>query len=144
MSFPSGLYTLRASPAAGYGGLYATGNGVDDVVAVAPQSPPFIERQVWKIEAVHGKESAYTISLHTNGSTFGGHWFPKDGEPIPEHPVVTSENSYEWFIAYKNIPDVPHIITIRAPNPRLGVDFYAGTNDKEQVSTLHSLMICFG
>jgi len=53
MSFPSGLYTLRASPAVGVGGLYATGNGVDEDVTVAPQSPPFVERQVVSIMCLH-------------------------------------------------------------------------------------------
>lgn len=127
--YKSGLYALRASPASGIGGLYATGNGVDDIVTVAPQSPPLIERQVWKIEPVHGKKGAYTITIHT----FGGHWFPKDGEPIPERPVFTSEKSYEWYIAYKEIPGVPHTITIQAHTKLIGVGLYAGTNDKEQV-----------
>ncbi|EDQ98494.1 uncharacterized protein LACBIDRAFT_335916 [Laccaria bicolor S238N-H82] len=118
MSFPGGLYILRASPAAGIGGLYATGNSVDAVVTVAPQLPPFIERQ-WNIRPVFGKEGGYyNISLHSDGSAFGGDWFPEDGKPIPERPVITSEKSYEC---------------IQAPNPRVGVDFYAGTNDKEHV-----------
>ncbi|KIK00066.1 hypothetical protein K443DRAFT_679435 [Laccaria amethystina LaAM-08-1] len=132
MPFPSGLYTFRASPAVGYGGVYATGNDVNEVISVAPQSPPFVERQVWNIRAVYGKEGAYTITLHANGGTFG-HWSPKDGEPIPERPIVTSEKPYEWYIAHKDTPDVPETITIRAPNPLLGVDFYVGTNDKAQV-----------
>jgi len=54
MSFPSGLYTLRASPALGLGGLYATGqNDVNATVTVAPQSPPFVERQVVSIMRLH-------------------------------------------------------------------------------------------
>ena len=53
MSFPSGLYYLRASPAVGLGGLYATGNGVDETITVAPKSPPFDERQVVSIMRIH-------------------------------------------------------------------------------------------
>lgn len=53
MSFPSGLYHLRASPAVGLGGLYATGNGVDETITVAPKSPPFDERQVVSIMRIH-------------------------------------------------------------------------------------------
>jgi hypothetical protein len=49
----SGLYTLRASPVAGVGGLYATGNGVDETVTVAPQSPTFVERQVVSTRHLH-------------------------------------------------------------------------------------------
>ena len=46
MAFPSGLYYLRASPVQGPGGLYATANDFDEIVTVAPQTPPFVERQV--------------------------------------------------------------------------------------------------
>jgi hypothetical protein len=53
MSFQSGLYTLRASPAVGVGGLYATGNGVNHVVTVAPEKPPFVEHQVVSIMCLH-------------------------------------------------------------------------------------------
>ena len=53
MALPSGLYTLRAGPVVGIGGLYATGNGLDDIVTVAPQVPPFVERQVVSIMRLH-------------------------------------------------------------------------------------------
>jgi hypothetical protein len=46
---PSGLYTLRASPAPGVGGLYATGNGINHIVTVAAEKPPFVEHQVVSI-----------------------------------------------------------------------------------------------
>jgi hypothetical protein len=49
MSFPNGLYSLRTSPAAGYGGLYATENGVDETVTVAPKTPPVVDRQIVSI-----------------------------------------------------------------------------------------------
>lgn len=73
MSFPSGLYNLRASPAAGLGALYATANGPNEIVTVAPQSPPFVERQVWRIEVVNPDEELYTITRHIPGSDLGGH-----------------------------------------------------------------------
>lgn len=132
MSFPIGLYTLRVSPVAGYGGLYATGNGVDETVTVAPHSPPFGERQVWNIQTVLGKPGAYTITLQTSGSTFGGHWFPKDARLIPEVPIITSEKSYEWYIAYKDTPSVPNTITIQAQTD-IGAGLYATANDKDEV-----------
>ena len=53
MSFPSSLYYLRASPAVGLGGLYATGNGVDETITVAPKSPPVDERQLVSIMRIH-------------------------------------------------------------------------------------------
>ncbi|KIK00059.1 hypothetical protein K443DRAFT_101029 [Laccaria amethystina LaAM-08-1] len=132
MSFQSGLYTLRASPAVGVGGLYATGNGVNHVVTVAPEKPPFVEHQVWSIQAVHGKPGIYTITLHTHG-TFGGHWYPRGGKPTPKDPIIISEKSYEWNIAHKNVPGVPDAYTIRAATPIIGVGLYAGTNDKHEV-----------
>ncbi|KIK00067.1 hypothetical protein K443DRAFT_679436 [Laccaria amethystina LaAM-08-1] len=132
MSFPNGLYTLRASPAAGYGGLYATGNGDNETVTVAPNTPPVVDRQIWNIKAVLGKPGAYTITLYTTGSTFGGHWFPKDARLIPEVPIITSEKSYEWYIAYKETPDVPDTITIQA-GTLVGERLYARANDKNEV-----------
>lgn len=40
-----GIYTLRASPVAGVGGLYATGNGLSHVVSVAAHVPKYFDRQ---------------------------------------------------------------------------------------------------
>ena len=53
MTFPSGLYTLRAGPVVGLGGLYATGNGDNKDVTVAPQIPPPVEHQVVSIMRLH-------------------------------------------------------------------------------------------
>ena len=36
---------MRASPAVGIGGMYATGEGLDEIVRVAAMAPPFFERQ---------------------------------------------------------------------------------------------------
>ena len=40
-----GVYTLRASPVAGVGGVYATGNGLSHIVSVAAQVPKYFDRQ---------------------------------------------------------------------------------------------------
>ena len=53
MSFPPGLYYLRASSVTEISGLYATGNGVDEPVTVAPHTKPFIERQVVSTGHLH-------------------------------------------------------------------------------------------
>jgi hypothetical protein len=63
MPFPSGLYTFRASPAVGYGGVYATGNDVNEVISVAPQSPPFVERQVVSIMRLHAFRMAKPVNV---------------------------------------------------------------------------------
>jgi len=62
-SLKNGLYTLRASPAVGYGGLYATGNGVNEDVTVAPHSPPFVERQVVSTRHLHVFWMTKTINV---------------------------------------------------------------------------------
>jgi len=41
----NGLYTLRASPIAGPGGMYATGNGTFKVITTAAQVPSTFDRQ---------------------------------------------------------------------------------------------------
>ena len=53
MSLPNGLYNLRASPAGGLGGLYATAQGPNHIVTVAPHTPPFFERQVVSTRHLH-------------------------------------------------------------------------------------------
>ena len=53
MTLPNGLYTLRASPAVGLDGLYATGNRFNEIVTAAPHSPPFIDRQIVSTRHLH-------------------------------------------------------------------------------------------
>jgi hypothetical protein len=53
MSFPSGLFILRPSPAASMCRKYATGNGVNHIVTVAPQTPPVFDRQLVSIMRLH-------------------------------------------------------------------------------------------
>lgn len=36
---------MRASPAVGVGGMYVTGEGLDEIIRVLPMIPPVIERQ---------------------------------------------------------------------------------------------------
>jgi hypothetical protein len=127
---PSGLYTLRASPAPGVGGLYATGNGINHIVTVAAEKPPFVEHQVVSILCLNAfrmakptdvllrilysgtfkpsmARQAYTPSLSTPAEEpFGGHWYPKGGQPVSKDPIITSDKSYEWYIAYKHTPGV--------------------------------------
>lgn len=49
----NGLYTLRASPVAGVGGLYATGNGISKIVTVAAQVPKTFSRQTVSSRIFH-------------------------------------------------------------------------------------------
>ena len=55
MSLPSGLYTLEASPPTpiGVGGLYATGNGINEIVTVVPNTPPVVDRQIVSTRHLH-------------------------------------------------------------------------------------------
>ena len=53
MTLPNGLYTLRASPAVGFDGSYATGNRFNEIVTAAPHSPPFVDRQIVSTRHLH-------------------------------------------------------------------------------------------
>jgi hypothetical protein len=47
MSIPlDALHTLRASPVVGVGGVYATWNGIGDIVTVAAEVPGTVEHQL--------------------------------------------------------------------------------------------------
>ena len=70
MAFPSGLYNLRASPVEGLGGLYATANGFNEIVTVAPQTPPFVERQI--VSTRHLRVFWLTKTANTFLSIFSG------------------------------------------------------------------------
>lgn len=39
------IVRMRASPAVGVGGMYATGEGLDEVIRTFSATPPFFERQ---------------------------------------------------------------------------------------------------
>lgn len=54
----------------------------------------------WVINAVEGKEGVYTITLQTNGGTFGGSWSLEDSPPEspPSGPVILSQKAHEWYI----------------------------------------------
>ena len=71
LALPSGLYTLRAGHIGGLGGLYATGNGDDKEVTVAPQTPPFVERQVVSILHLHTFEMAKPLMSFCQYYTVG-------------------------------------------------------------------------
>lgn len=58
MSFP-GQYVLRASPFSGIGGMFATGNGIDEVVTTAAEVPSTFDAQFWDVIAVEGKDIHY-------------------------------------------------------------------------------------
>ena len=46
MPFGPGKFTFRASPVVGFGGVFATGHGIDEVVTVAAQIPPTFDAQI--------------------------------------------------------------------------------------------------
>lgn len=130
----SGLYTLRASPVAGVGGMYATGNGAFKVVTVAAQVPKTFGRQTWKITAVEGKKDIYTIVLHHKYDiSLGESWSLEDNLATPRGPIITTPEDIEWQIypANNGIPDTFFIKPVAKPSGRL--TWFVGTNDKNQV-----------
>ncbi|KIK00076.1 hypothetical protein K443DRAFT_618242 [Laccaria amethystina LaAM-08-1] len=130
-----GLYTLRASPVAGVGGVYATGNGTFKVVTVAAKVPKNFGRQTWKITAVKGKKNIYTIVLHhKHDISLGGSWSLEDNLAIPRGPIITTPADIEWeiFPANKGIHDTFFIKPVAKFNGR--VTWFVGTNDKKEVA----------
>ncbi|KAF8594648.1 hypothetical protein BDV93DRAFT_579292 [Ceratobasidium sp. AG-I] len=48
MGLEPGFYRLRANPGPGVGGMYATGEGIGAPLLVAPETPPYVDRQLWE------------------------------------------------------------------------------------------------
>lgn len=125
------LHTLRASPVVGVGGVYATWNGINEIVTVAAEVPGTVEHQLWKIQEVKGKEGIYTIVRLTKEGAFDGSWSLKDNAAVPHGPIIISKETVEWHIDHiKN--GVPHAITIRPVTKAVGVAWYVGTDDTNQ------------
>ena len=61
--FESGNYTLKPGPVIGVGGMYATGNGLDNVVSLAAQVPSVAERQVVSTNPPFLDEKAHVLLL---------------------------------------------------------------------------------
>lgn len=130
MSFP-GQYVLRASPFSGIGGMFATGNGIDEVVTTAAEVPSTFDAQFWDVIAVEGKENVYTIVQRTYRSAPGGSWSLQENSAVYPVPVITSQGSAEWRIFPSE--ENSDAFTIQLVTTALGVDRYVGTNDANQV-----------
>ena len=63
MSFESGYYTLKAGPVIGVGGMYATENGLENIVSLAAQVPSTVERQVVSTNPPLLNEIAHVLLL---------------------------------------------------------------------------------
>ncbi|KIK01762.1 hypothetical protein K443DRAFT_6678 [Laccaria amethystina LaAM-08-1] len=126
MSFESGNYSLKPGPVIGVGGMYATGNGLDNIVTLAAEVPSTAGRQVWEILAVEGKENVYTIILHTGGSTYGGSWSLRDKSAVPYGPIVTAEGFSEWRIQRvdNGLPSSSPAISIQPVTEAVGESYF--------------------
>lgn len=147
MSFP-GQYVLRASPFSGIGGMFATGNGIDEVVTTAAEVPSTFDAQFWDVIAVEGKENVYTIVQRTYRSAPGGSWSLQENSAVYPVPVITSQGSAEWrifpseensdafmYAIFQNVLKRRSLrfLSIQLVTTALGVDRYVGTNDANQV-----------
>ncbi|EDR09310.1 clitocypin cysteine proteinase inhibitor [Laccaria bicolor S238N-H82] len=131
MSFESGYWSLKAGPVIGVGGMYATENGLGNIVSIAAQVPSTAERQVWKISVVEPKEeNIFTIVLHNDGGTPGEEsWSLRDKFPVPHGPISTSEEISQWRItrADNGLPSSHPIISIQPITPATGGAWFVGT-----------------
>lgn len=127
MPLPNGLYNLRAIP---FAQVYATDNGRNEIVTVAERNPSTVERQIWNIRAVEGKQGVYHISVHTFAGRAG--WALKDDSSVPQGPIISGEHIAEWHIeSLENGRPFAH--TIRAVTKAVGAAYYAATNGGQVV-----------
>ncbi|EDR09329.1 uncharacterized protein LACBIDRAFT_326033 [Laccaria bicolor S238N-H82] len=114
----TGNYKLRASPAAGVGGMYATSNGTFKIVTTAAQVPSTFERQTWRITVVEGKKDTYTIVLvHKDEIALGGSWaldnVNEGYEDVPRGPIITAAEVFEWHITPTNNTSIHNTYLLR-------------------------------
>jgi len=136
MPFHPGKYTLRASPAVGLGGMFATGHDIGKVVTVAAQVPSTWDFQTWDIKAVEGKNGIYTIT-HCSKTGFEEprSWSLKESPPEapPSGPVILFQKAHEWYIYPSDeVPDAIRIQPVRTDHT-VGADFYVGTHENQVV-----------
>ncbi|KIP06482.1 hypothetical protein PHLGIDRAFT_72642 [Phlebiopsis gigantea 11061_1 CR5-6] len=94
---------MRASPAVGVGGMYATGTHVDDVVRTAAMIPSLFRQQIWKLTPVEEKGTGkyYSISLMDGANHEPWFWSSIGDKPQPESPVILStdrEGKVTWRV----------------------------------------------
>ncbi|KAL0948493.1 hypothetical protein HGRIS_011059 [Hohenbuehelia grisea] len=65
MSIEPGSYHLRASPADGVGGMYATSKGYEKPIVTAAQVQSEIDEQKWRVIQLDGSAGLYEIRLDT-------------------------------------------------------------------------------
>ncbi|KAK7679644.1 hypothetical protein QCA50_017356 [Cerrena zonata] len=126
------VQSLRASPAVGLGGMYATGAGEDNPVTIAARRPPFIEHQRWILEPVNtglGSENtvqvllagdpslAWTVQRGVDSEADGAKvlLLPRGGPEVTtwvKRPVSGAENTF----------------TLSVLNELIGATWYAGSN----------------
>ncbi|EDR09618.1 uncharacterized protein LACBIDRAFT_326095 [Laccaria bicolor S238N-H82] len=117
--------------------MFATGNGIDEVVTTAAEVPSTFDAQFWDVIAVEGKENVYTIVQRTYRSAPGGSWSLQENSAVYPVPVITSQGSAEWriFPSEENSDAFTSLrfLSIQLVTTALGVDRYVGTNDANQV-----------
>ncbi|KAL0956917.1 hypothetical protein HGRIS_003021 [Hohenbuehelia grisea] len=59
----AGIYALRASPATGIGGMYATSRGRANPIVTAAETPANADFQQWEIIPVNGQADTYEVRL---------------------------------------------------------------------------------
>ncbi|KIK04820.1 hypothetical protein K443DRAFT_92300 [Laccaria amethystina LaAM-08-1] len=128
MTLPDGLYTLKATP---FIPVYATNNGLKEIVTILEQNPSTVERQIWNIYAVEGKQDVYHVYVDTFVGREG--WALKDDSSVPHGPIITTrEHIGEWHIDSLH-NGRPFSYTIRPVTKAVGAAYYVATNNESQV-----------
>lgn len=142
------IVRLRAPPAVGPGGVYATGHGVDDVVRTAATSPPgSLGKQIWRFKAIDSNNDKVNIVLEDDrpfrlplpgGGPPAFVWGSIGRLPISESPIIlTTDQEKQTIWIVKPIDNgVPDAFTIEADDYRSipsRTIWYAGTAGNQVV-----------
>ncbi|KIP05533.1 hypothetical protein PHLGIDRAFT_19686 [Phlebiopsis gigantea 11061_1 CR5-6] len=127
---------MRASPAVGVGGMYATGQGVDAVVITVAMVPPFMGSQTWRIERIPERPDRFRVVFHDNANHIPWVWGYAGDRPSPDEPIILTTNP-ERQVAWVFAPadnGVPNAYTLLADIGIVGAGWWAGHNPENQVA----------
>ncbi|KIP06474.1 hypothetical protein PHLGIDRAFT_459549 [Phlebiopsis gigantea 11061_1 CR5-6] len=128
-------YTLRASPAVGIGGMYATAEGLGEPVRTAALDPSLVDQQNWAMIPGSIPEDKYRVCLYNSENNFSSGWTPLGETIVPDQPLVLTDDYNRhivWYLKKFDAPDgVANAYTLTAADPGIiGATFYAATNEQ--------------
>ncbi|KAL0948591.1 hypothetical protein HGRIS_011149 [Hohenbuehelia grisea] len=132
-------YRMRASPAAGVGGMYATSHGENKPVTTAAlglniQGDVLQESQLWATLPGDITMDKYRVCLYDPSTNFSlGLGVPE--KLVPGEPMIltTEEHQVVWYLQPFDVPGVGKAYTLRPDVEVMGAKWFAGTNRDGQI-----------